>query len=350
MKKLLIFLIGFLVASATAGLVILYRWMQTPNGRLHPIMAVTNRWLQANRMPITLDTLAAVRQNMNAVMPHVPIAFEQDVVIDGPGGDLLLRIYKPHENGRLPVIVFFHGGGFALGSIKSHANVARQMANETGAMIISVDYRLAPEHPFPAGLDDCYAATEWAVAHAAEYGGDPVQLAVAGDSAGGNFAATVCLRARDENGPKINLQALFYPSTIMLDDDSPSRHDYVSYVLYEDDLFNFHDWYMAHADDENPYASPLLAEDLSQLPPAYIVTAGMDPLRDQGQAYAKRLQEAGVPVVYHNFEGMMHGFLNMVDARLPGMQRVMNQPKQAYQEMLALWQKSEILMVSRRKT
>jgi len=336
MKKFLIITVGLLAAVTAAALAVFYRWMQTPNGRLHPVMALAHQWMLRSRAPFTLENLPESRQEMKNIRPRLPIYDVQNLTIAGPGGEIPLRIYKGQENGRLPVIVFFHGGGFVLGSIQSHENVVRQMAVETGALVISVDYRLAPEHPFPAGLDDCYAAVQWAEAHAAGYGGDPAQLAVAGDSAGGNLAAAVCLRARAEGGPAIGMQALLYPATIMRDDDSESSRQFVGYVLYEEDLLHFHDWYMGETgQEENPYASPLLAKDLSQLPPAYVLTAGMDPLRDQGKAYADRLRAAGVPVVYRNYEGMLHGFLNMVDFPLPGGRQMLSTPQLVYQEMAA---------------
>ena len=309
MKKRLIF-IGLLAVGTTASLAVLYRWMQTPNGRLHPYMAVINKLYQWTNKDLTPENLESRRQQMSPPVVGPPLADVTDRTIDGPHGSIPLRIYTPMGEAPFPVVIFFHGGGFVQGSIESHDHMARQFALKLEAVVVSVAYRLAPEHPFPAGHDDCYAATCWAAQNASEINGDATRLIVAGDSAGGNMAATVSLRARDEGQPFIALQILIYPSTLMFGDTAESRQQFDGYILSEADMRTYHDWYIADTGQgDNPYASPLLAPDLSQLPPAYVVTAGMDPLRDQGKAYADRLREAGVPVVYRNAEGMLHAFM-----------------------------------------
>jgi acetyl esterase len=240
----------------------------------------------------------------------LPLEAVTDLTIDGPHGSIPLRIYTPPGKAPFPLVMFFHGGGFVEGSIQSYEFMARRMALELTAVVVAVDYRLAPEHPFPAGQDDCYAATCWASQHCAEINGDATRLIVAGDSAGGNLATTVALRARNEDGPAIALQFLIYPVTLMYGDASESQQQFAGYMLSEAYMRTYHDWYIADSGQgSNPYASPLLAPDLSQLPPAYVVTAGMDPLRDQGKAYADRLRAAGVPVMYRNAEGMLHAFM-----------------------------------------
>ena len=309
MKKLLIF-IGLLAAGTAASLAVLYRWMQTPNGRLHPYMAVINKINYWFNKELTLENLASKRQQAAPPVFGSPLADVVDRTIDGPHGSIPLRIYTPLGEVPFPMVIFFHGGGFVQGSIDSHDHMARRLALELTAVVVSVDYRLAPEHPFPQGHDDCYAATCWAAQNAAEINGDATRLIVAGDSAGGNMAATVSLHARDEGQPAIALQILIYPSTLMFGDTSESRQQFAGYLLSEADMNTYHEWYIADTDQgDNPYASPLLAPDLSHLPPAYVVTAGMDPLRDQGKAYADRMREAGVPVFYRNAEGMLHAFM-----------------------------------------
>lgn len=292
-----------------------WRWMGTPYGRLHPTMAVLWRLMQLNGPLAPSDeTLAEAREQMVQVSPRVPVATVKDQIISGPGGPLPLRIYTPPGEGPFPTLVFFHGGGFALGGITSHENVARQLAREAEALVISVDYRLAPEDPYPAAVEDAYTAVEWAVEHAASFHGDPSRLIVAGDSAGGNLAAAVALKARDEEGPAIGLQVLLYPVLTLETIEAGSRRRYNGYVLDEATMKQFRDWYLPDpATWAEPYVSPLLAADHRSLPPAYIMTAEFDPLKDDGMKYATCLRNAGVPVRYQNYEGVMHGFLSFAD-------------------------------------
>jgi acetyl esterase len=239
----------------------------------------------------------------------------RDVVAEGPLGLIPLRLYRPAgvpDAVRLPVYVYFHGGGWVIGDLESHDVLCRQLTAESGACVIAVDYRLAPEHKFPAATDDAWAATRWTVAHAAELGVDAARLAVGGDSAGGNLAAAVALMARDAGGPPVALQVLIYPVTDV-GRESPSYTDFADgYLLTRDSMR----WFTAHylskpADGADWRASPLRAPSLAGLPPALVITAGFDPLRDEGAAYATRLREAGVTVDYVAFGGMIHGFVGM---------------------------------------
>jgi acetyl esterase len=231
--------------------------------------------------------------------------------IDGPGGPLALRIYTPAGSGPFPLLVFFHGSGFVLCSLDTHDGMCRNLAAGIGCVVASVDYRLAPEHKFPKGLDDCLAATRWAAAHAAELGADASRIMVGGDSAGGNMAAAAALRVRDEGGPALCGQLLLYPVT---DYHTPGTPSYVEnangYGLTRDTM----EWFWGHylgdpREAENPHASPLRAPDLSGLPPACVMTAEYDPLRDEGELYGERLRAAGVPVAITRRAGMNHGFL-----------------------------------------
>ena len=216
----------------------------------------------------------------------------------GPAGDIPVRVYRPSTGGPLPLLVYFFGGGWTLGSIDTSDGICRSLANSAGCLVVTAGYRLAPEHRFPAAVDDCYAATAWIALHATDFGADPARIAVGGDSAGGNLAAAVALLARDRGGPRLAGQLLVYPNT-----------DY---------LFNHHSvaWYWQHYlatpdDGRNPLASPLRADDLGGLPPALVVTAEYDPLRDQGEEYGHRLADAGVPAVVSRYPGTVHGFFAM---------------------------------------
>lgn len=338
MGKRLVWLPGVLAGVLGVMAAVLWRWMQTPDGRLHPYMAVIHKISQRRGEPLTLENLEARRAQMAPPAASAPLARVEDRAIAGPHGAVPLRIYTPFGERPFPLLVFFHGGGFALGGIRTHDHMARRFALELGAVVLSVEYRLAPEHPFPQGFDDCFTAVQWAAENGAALGGDPARLLVAGDSAGGNLAAAAALRARDEGGPPIAMQFLIYPSTRMFGDTSPSRRQFAGYLLREDVMQTFHEWYIADTGlGDHPYASPLLALDLGRLPPAYVVTAGMDPLRDQGRAYAQRLREAGVPVVYRNCEGMLHAFMAFEFLeRAPLLGRFFTAPRQVYADMRAL--------------
>jgi acetyl esterase len=338
MKKIILGFIGFFLLAVATAAALIYRWTFTPFGRLHPVMGVLHKLMSLVTRYGKFDRndIPRVRQLMDLVQPTVPIAKVIDRSIDGPERSIPIRIYRPEGNGPFPVIVFFHGGGFTIGSIGSHENVTRSLANSTSSIVMSAGYRLAPENPFPAAVDDAYAAVQWAEANASEFDGDPKRLAVAGDSAGGNLAAAVCLRARNEEGPSIGLQILLYPATILTDTDSASRRDFFGYVLTEESGQHVLDAYLPNKSDrDNPYASPLLAGDHSGLPPAYIMTAAFDPLLDEGNRYARRLEEAGVPVTYRKYDGMLHGFLSYGDlvSFFPPLTKLLKEPNQVYGEV-----------------
>jgi len=235
----------------------------------------------------------------------------EDQSVPGPAGDIPVRVYRPETDKPLPVVVYFHGGGFVIGDIATHDTTCQRLAAGVPALVVSVDYRLAPEHRFPAAVDDCDAATGWVSAHASEFGGDPSRLAVAGDSAGGNLAAVVARRARDAGGPPIALQLLIYPGTDMTRSLPSHTENGTGYLLDSDAMNWFLDNYLGDADPRHPDASPLFADDLSGLPPALVLTGEFDPLRDEGEAYAERLREAGVPVTTSRYDGMIHGFYGL---------------------------------------
>ena len=240
---------------------------------------------------------------------EAPLASVEDRTIPGPAGDIALRVYTPEGDGPFPVVVYYHGGGWTIGSIESHDPVTRRMASEAGAVVVSVEYRLAPEHVFPAAVDDAWAALEWVAANASSIGGDPARIAVAGDSAGGNLAAVVSIMAREAGGPRLAFQLLIYPAT-------DAGIEYPSYVENVDGPFlpkSSMDWfYEQYQPDPNDWrVAPMKATDLSNLPPALVITGQYDPLRDEGKAYADKLREAGTEVTYHNYETMPHVFVQL---------------------------------------
>ena len=241
-----------------------------------------------------------------------PVAQVVNGAIPGPAGEIPIRIYTPAGSGPFPALVFFHGGGWVICDLDTHDSLCRSLCNGAGCVVVSVDYRLAPEHKFPAAPEDCYAATQWVAGHAAEINADPDSIAVGGDSAGGNLTAVVAQMARDQDGPALAFQLLIYPATDFTFDGPSLRENAEGYFLTSDDM----DWFTNHylnstADRTNPLASPMQADDLSELPPALVITAEYDPLRDEGEAYGQQLQEAGVPVTISRYDGMIHGFLSI---------------------------------------
>lgn len=231
-------------------------------------------------------------------------------VADRQLGDVGLRVYTPAETPPFPVVVYFHGGGWVLGDRDTHDALCRRLTNGSGCVVISVDYRRSPECKFPGPLDDCFAAVRHVAEHPHEYQADSRRIAVAGDSAGGNLATAVALKARDQGGPAIKLQLLIYPITNH-DFDTPSYLEFADgYGLTRDAMRWFWKQYLANAEDgEHPYASPLRA-DVSKLPSAHFILAEYDVLRDDGAAYAQRLKEAGVPTAVRRYHGMIHGFVH----------------------------------------
>jgi acetyl esterase len=240
----------------------------------------------------------------------------QPLAIPSPAGSIAARIYTPlklrQAGGLAPCLVFFHGGGWVIGDLDSHDVVCRELADEGQLIVISVDYRLAPEHKFPAAVDDAITATKWIAINGKQLGVDAARLMVGGDSAGGNLAAVVAISARDGNGPAIAGQVLIYPATDFAMTHPSHREPETSILLTHSVIKWFRDHYLNGAADAHDWrASPVRAGTLIGLPPAYVLTAGGDPLRDEGDEYAQRLKEAGVPVTYRHFPGQFHGFFTM---------------------------------------
>ncbi|MEK9867957.1 MAG: alpha/beta hydrolase [Betaproteobacteria bacterium] len=249
------------------------------------------------------------------VRADVDIYRVEDRQIPGPVQPIKVRVYTPQasqEQASLPVLVWYHGGGFVIGDLDSHDSACRALANQTECLVVAVDYRLAPEHKFPGAVEDCEAALHWVAAHATELGGDPGRIAVGGDSAGGNLAAVVALLAREKGGPKLCFQLLIYPC-VAPEPETPSHHQFAEgYLLTRKTITWFFKQYLRSSKDTlDPRYAPLEEKDLSSLPPSLVIVAGFDPLRDEGVDYAKALIEAGNKVTLSNYEGMIHGFYLM---------------------------------------
>ncbi|NUU22905.1 MAG: alpha/beta hydrolase [Streptomycetaceae bacterium] len=259
------------------------------------------------------------REALKARPVMTPLPRVEDRTIPGPTGapDLPVRLYAPSRDAALPVTVFFHGGGFCIGDIETHDPVARRLADRAACLVVSVEYRLAPEHPFPAAHEDAYAAYAWVRTHAAELGGDPERVAVAGDSAGATLAAAVCLMARDRGLRQPEFQLLWYPGTGLATDGRKTRTE--DPLLPPGALEWFDEHYFSKITEEQrlPYGAIGLNEDLSGLAPALVVVAGVDPLHDEGVAYADKLTASGVPTTLHDHPDMSHGFVSFADYVAP---------------------------------
>jgi acetyl esterase len=253
------------------------------------------------------------------------VANIRDILVPGPAGALPVRLYHPSPGRLLPLVLYFHGGGWVLGDIEIVDKPCRALANASQCVVASVNYRLSPETKFPGPVEDCYEATRWLAEHAQSVGAAGRFVAVSGDSAGGNLAAAVALMARDRGAPALSYQLLLYPVTAPTAGSTFAsyRDNADGYLLTRPGMEWFWDHYLASPDDgKNPYASPLLAPNVSDLPPAMVVTAEFDPLRDEGLAYAKRLRDASVSVTSSHYEGMIHGFLWMAGALDAGKQLI----------------------------
>jgi acetyl esterase len=258
--------------------------------------------------------LRALYEGQTTIFPGEPVARVENRRIPGPAGEIPVRIYTPKSDDPRPAIVFFHGGGWVIGNLETHDGTARKLANAAGCSVVSVDYRLAPEHRFPAAAEDCFAALAWTADNAGELGVRADALAVAGDSAGGNLAAVTALMARERGGPGLRFQLLVYPVTSP-DFDTPSYLENAEgYLLTRDAMRWFWEQYAPEpAHRSHPFAAPLAAPDLAGLPPALVITAEYDPLRDEGEAYARRMAAAGVPVTASRYDGVIHGFFSFSD-------------------------------------
>jgi len=297
---------------------------------------------------VLLDQLAAAgdRKLADMTVAEARQTFALMAALATPGPDLdearnesadgvPVRVYRPTADRPLPAIVYFHGGGFVIGDLATHDATCRDLALRTGMVVVSVDYRLAPEHVFPAAADDASTATRWVHDHAGELGVDPARIAVAGDSAGGNLAAVATLDARERGGPPLAFQLLIYPCLDATMTQPSIDENAEGYLLQRDSMQWFYGHYAREADVKDQRLSPLHAADLAGLPPALVITAEFDPLRDEGEAYGERLRDGGVPVTVSRYDGMIHGFFGMT-AVLDAARAAMDEAVAALRAVLAV--------------
>jgi acetyl esterase len=260
----------------------------------------------AHEVPVEQARAGHEAETQHLSGPGEPVAEVRDLEIPVPSCSIPARLYRPEGEAPFPLVVYLHGGGWTIGSIDSFDTVVRALTNASGAIVVSIGYRLAPEAPFPAGLEDCLSAVRWLAANAAELGADPDRLAIAGDSAGGNLATVVARRLRDE--VPLRAQALIYPVTDA-GCNTASYGDFgEGHGLTAASMQRFWNLYLDGSDGMHPDASPLRSEDLAGSPPAFVITAGFDPLRDEAEAYCEALRDAGVEVECHRYDGAIHGF------------------------------------------
>jgi acetyl esterase len=266
----------------------------------------------AHLVPVAQARAAHSRETALMSGPGQTVAQARDVELPGPGGTIRARLFYPLEerrgDGPLPLVAYAHGGGWVVGTVEAFDPLCRALANASGALIASIDYRLAPEHPFPAAPEDVRAAVRWLAANAAELGADPARLAVAGDSAGANLATVTARRLRDDGGPPLRMQALIYPVCDSALNTPSYRENSSGFGLSAESMKRYWELYLDGADGRHPDASPLQADDLAGLPPAYMLIVHSDVLRDEGEAYARALEAAGVPVTLRRYDGAVHGF------------------------------------------
>ena len=298
---------------------------------MDPKAQIVGEFVKSIRVPGYFPPLSELRQQLRTMValmdePAPPLARIEDVRIPGSAGALPARLYDAaDERGSArPVVLYFHGGGWVQGDLETHHGLCARIAQRSGARVIALDYRLAPEHPFPAAMDDCLAAYRWLCAHAAELGVDPGRIAVAGDSAGGNLAAVVSQQAALAGEPVPACQALIYPA-VDFELDTPSHQDLADAHIIPRDRIEWYasQYFPAGADRLDPRAAPLRAVDLSGQPPTLVITAGFDPLRDEGHAYAERLRAAKVDVVDHEYPGQIHAFVSLTKAIPQGLAATM---------------------------
>ncbi|MDQ0255188.1 acetyl esterase [Evansella vedderi] len=339
-----IFLLGSLLISILLILigVSIYIWQNTDEGRLPAKTAVILHAINNNLVALDINIRVPKIVSGGRGVGGNPL-LREDLYIPVQGDSQIpLRIYRPQGEGPFPIVMYYHGGAFlrGYGDINTHDNIVRSLAARTNSVVIAVGYRVAPDYVFPAAVEDSYAAIKWAVQNAETFNGDENTISVAGDSAGGNIATVMALMARDREGPELTSQVLMYPLTTFLDVSLASREIYDSgyyllsrTVMYRArDLYTPEEWMWS-----SPYASPLQAENLEGLPPALIITAEFDPLRDEGEAYAERLAEFGVSVRATRYKGVMHGFVSLYEIMQSGqygLQEVSGFLRQAHQGTL----------------
>lgn len=321
-RKYIIFII--ILGTTSVFALRVNAWRNTGDGKLDWKVAVILKIINRYSPSYQKYKPAEIRKRINkgiikSNFRTITLPKVENIQIPGKAGSIGARIYYPQKpdvikQQKKRMIVYYHGGGFLQGNLDTHDNVCRSMAKKSDSIVFSVDYRLAPENPFPAAVEDAYSALLWAAKNAKSIGANPQKIIVAGDSAGGNLAAVVTHMARDRHGPKIALQILMYPAVDLASEKMTESYEKFGqgYFLTEERLRHLRSYYIPNENDrKKTYASPLLAKNFSNLPPAVIIGAKFDPLRDQGMAYAEKLKAAGVPVHYYLYKDVIHGFVNM---------------------------------------
>lgn len=333
-RKIGFVLLLVVVILGIAVALLLSSWRKTPYGTLHVNAALVLKLIEFRKMDIFADNATPTQIREASASGRsllqkslTPVQKIQNTTFPGPEGPVPIRIYTPDQGNGLPVIIYYHGGGWVIGSIDSHDNICRSLANKASVIVVSVGYRLAPENPFPAAIDDAYAAFIWVSKNISTFNGNPDKIAVAGDSAGGNLAAAVSLMNRDRAGPGLSAQILIYPSTNLSSLATESHRQFEDgYFLTKNYIENFRSMYLPNPNDwKKELASPLLASNLSNLPPALVLTAEFDPLRDEGEAFAEKLKDSGTSAKLLQYKGMIHGFV--------GMDRLFDKSEQAIEDI-----------------
>jgi len=303
----------------TIGFFTIKNLIETKNGKINTYIAVN---LQLDKIlnprstnEQSIEEIRVRLNNESTKSSKQPIPFSdiKNITVEVNSEKIPVRIYTPEDGDKFPIIIYSHGGSWISGNLDTHDNVCRKLSQNTKAIVISVDYRLAPENHFPAGLNDVYNVLQWTNKNAKSINGDENHISVAGDSAGGNLSAAVCLMAKDKNGPRIACQVLIYPSTNIYELNTKSWSDFSNdFNISKEEMEKYISLYVPQKEDrKNPYASPLLAKEFNQLPDTLVITAEIDPLRDEGEAYDNKLKETGIQTEVIRFNGVTHGFITM---------------------------------------
>jgi len=303
----------------TIGFFTIKNLIETKNGKINTYIAVN---LQLDKIlnprstnEQSIEEIRVRLNNESTKSSKQPIPFSdiKNITVEVNSEKIPVRIYTPEDGDKFPIIIYSHGGSWISGNLDTHDNVCRKLSQNTKAIVISVDYRLAPENHFPAGLNDVYNVLQWTNKNAKSIDGDESHIAIAGDSAGGNLSAAVCLMAKDKNGPRIACQVLIYPSTNIYELNTKSWSDFSNdFNISKEEMEKYISLYVPQKEDrKNPYASPLLAKQFNQLTDTLVITAEIDPLRDEGEAYDNKLKETGIQTEVIRFNGVTHGFITM---------------------------------------
>ncbi|OOM05921.1 carboxylesterase NlhH [Clostridium saccharobutylicum] len=319
MKKKSTIILIFILTLIIAGFFIIKNLTETLDGKINTYIAL-NLQLDKILNPQSIDdkSIEQIRENLNkqstkSSKQPIPFSNIKNITIEVNSEKIPIRIYTPEYEGILPVIIYSHGGTWIAGNLDTHDNVCRKLSQNTKAIVVSVDYRLAPENPFPAALNDVYNVLQWTSKNAKSINGNEKLIALAGDSSGGNLSAAVSLMSRDKNGPHITCQVLIYPSTNLYELNSQSWLYFSNrFNISKEEMEKYISLYVPQKEDlKNPYVSPLLANKFDQLPDTLVITAEIDPLRDEGEDYSKKLKDAGIQSEVIRFNGVTHGFITM---------------------------------------